>query len=125
MEFFYHKTYPLEIPEQASTNEATQETVVVESQDSVSSKEEFSLVTVSLNPASTNVNIRYASPSLYGNNEEIIVIDFYGKVLFQEQIDTQEKNFSINVTGWPSGMYYCIYKSTETRKQLIPFFINH
>ncbi len=125
MEFFYGKIYPLELPEQASLNEATQETTIVESQASESSNEKFSLVTVFPNPASTNVNIRYASPSLYGNKGEIIVIDFYGKTFFQEQIDNQEKNFSINVTNWPSGMYYCIHKSTETKKQLIPFFINH
>jgi len=125
MEFFYHKTYPLELPAQASINEATQETVIVETQASESSDEKFSLVTVFPNPASTNVNIRYASPSLYGNKGEIIVIDFYGKTLFQEQIDAQEKNISLNVTNWPSGMYYCIHKSTETKKQLIPFFINH
>ena len=125
MEFFYGKIYPLELPEQANLNDAPQGTGLVEAQGSVTADEVPSLVTVSPNPASTNVNIRYAAPSLYGNKGEIIVIDFYGKVLWQEKIDAQEKNISLTVTDWPSGMYYCIYKSTEKKRQLIPFFINH
>jgi len=53
------------------------------------------------------------------------LINFYGQVLFKERIDAQEKNMSLDVSAWPSGMYYCVYKSTETKKELIPFFINH
>lgn len=53
------------------------------------------------------------------------MINFHGQTLFQEKIDAQEKNISLSVEAWPSGMYYCIYKSTETKQRLIPFFINH
>lgn len=125
MEFFYGKIYPLEVPEQANLNDAPQGISLTEDQISISSDEVLALVTVSPNPASTNVNIRYDSPSLYGNTGEISVINFYGQTLFQEKINAQKKNISLNVEAWPSGMYYCIYKSTSTKKQLIPFFINH
>jgi len=91
----------------------------------LSSDEELSLVTVSPNPASTTINIRYASPSLYGNTGEISVVNFYGQKFYQGKIETREENISLNVEPWPSGMYYCVYKSTSKKKQLIPFFINH
>jgi len=125
MQFFYDKIYPLELPEQANLNEALVQNDFSEIQNNQESNEKLSLVTVSPNPASTNVNIRYASPSLYGNKGEILVINFYGQTFFQERIDAQEKDISLDIEEWPSGMYYCIYKSTETKKQLIPFFINH
>ena len=94
-------------------------------QASISSNEEISLVTVSPNPARTTINIRYTSPSIYGNTGEISVVNFYGQNFYKGKIDTQEQNIALNVEAWPSGMYYCVYKSTSKKKQLIPFFINH
>lgn len=125
MQFFYDKIYPLDLPEQANLNEAPAGNNVENAVTVVSFKEELSLVTVSPNPASTTINIRYASPSLYGNTGEISIVNFYGQDFYQGKIKAQEQNISLNVEAWPSGMYYCVYKSTEKKKQLIPFFINH
>ncbi len=125
LQFFYGKTYPLELPEQANLNESPAETSHTETQVTVSSDKELSLVTVSPNPASTTINIRYASPSLYGNIGEISVVNFYGQNFYEGKIEKQAQNISLNVEAWPSGMYYCVYQSTEKKKQLIPFFINH
>ncbi len=125
LQFFYGKTYPLELLEQANLNEALIEANPAETQGSVSIDEELSLMTVSPNPASTTINIRYSSPSLYGNTGEISVVNFYGQNFYQGKVEGQEQNISLNVEAWPSGMYYCVYKSTETKKELIPFFINH
>ena len=125
MGFFYDKIYQLELPEQATQNEASSVSNLAEVQLPQESTDKLSLVTVSPNPTNTDVNIHYVSQSLYENKGEILVINFQGQTYFQESFDAQEKNISLDVENWPSGMYFCIFKFTSSKQELIPFLINH
>ncbi|MEL6864303.1 MAG: hypothetical protein AAFP19_07790, partial [Bacteroidota bacterium] len=122
MSFFYGKDYPFELVIPDGTKGRSQ-SAVGQINPPAKPLDKVSLALLP-NPASTELNIKYLSPSIYGNTGEILIVDQFGQELFQGTIDAQEKEFLLQVQDWSAGMYFCIYKPTATTQKVIPLVIS-
>ncbi|MEL6866011.1 MAG: T9SS type A sorting domain-containing protein [Bacteroidota bacterium] len=124
MSFFYGVEYPfdIELPARGREAEINGQLPATRTQSNTLEKVAIELLP---NPASDELNVRYLSPSIYGNTGRISIIDQGGQIRFEQEIDDQEEHYRLDVSQWPTGMYYCIYQPTQSSQKVIPIMISH
>ncbi len=123
LEFFYNYSFdnPTTMQSLSVSPDNTSEQVDNERTSLIEKRLRTSAITISPNPASQQIRIQYENVSKYGNHGKIIILDTYGQIKRQFDISTDNQSFSVDISTWPSGVYYCRHYSSKEQFQTKAF----
>ena len=126
LRFFYGMQFPLE-PDLAflESGESTSNGNETGANAGIAGGEQKpSLITITPNPVNGEFTVRYLSPSIYGNDADVYILDNHGNIKFTGKIRHIEEVFTLNASGWTPGTYYCIYRNKTGYREIIPFAVS-